>query len=153
MKENSALTIGYLQLNSFILTNYFIENPNKTYSLSNQPLILIKYHLLKSYEDFLLINSESPKGTFRTNDSFNKENRVTVINERILFDDDGSEYFLGKNKAFPIFMEFFHEKFSNSKISLKNFKVKNPIICINGFHIFSCNNVLFVIKYQFVACT
>ena len=94
LKENSALTIGYLQLNSFILTNYFIENPNKTYSLSNKPLILIKYHLLKSYEDFLLINSESPKGTFRTNDSFNKENRVTVINERILFDDDGSEYFL-----------------------------------------------------------
>jgi hypothetical protein len=57
---------------------------------------------------------------------------VTVINERILFDDDGSEYFLGKNKAFPIFMEFFHEKFSNSKISLKNLKVKNPIVCFKN---------------------
>ena len=129
LKENSALTTGFLQLDSYILTNYFINKPMKTYSLSNEPLVLMKYHLLISYDDFLLIYYQPPKKNSKIHASFSTKNRITLINERIIFDANDSEYLEGKNNALPISMEFFHEKDSHSKKSLKNLKIKSPIVC------------------------
>ena len=115
LKENSALTTGYLQLDSYILTNYFINEPNKIYSLSNEPLVLMKYHLLICYDEFLLIYNQPPKNGSKLHTFFNNKNRITLINERIIFDANDSEYFEGKNKAFPISMLLFHEKDLYSK--------------------------------------
>ena len=126
LKENSALTIGYLQLDSYILTNYFIEDKMNSYSLSNEPLILMKYHLLINYDNFLFIYSESSSGANANQDN---KNRVTSINERCLFDSNRSEYFSGNDCGLVISIEFFHEKDSHSKKSLKNPKIKSPIVC------------------------
>ena len=135
LTENSALTIGYLQLDSYILTNYFIKNPMKCYSLSNEPLVLMKHHLLCSYDEFLLIyclpcHKKKPK----INAIFDKKNRVTLINEIVLFDSYDSETFIGKDFAFPISMEFFLEKDSHSKKNLKNQKIKIPIVAFSKAH-------------------
>ena len=129
LKENSALTIGYIQLDSYIMTNYFIKDKYKTYSLSNEPIILMKYHLLLNYENFLFIYFESlPNGT-NANSLFYKPNRITFINEGHLFNMSCSEALSGNDFAFPIFIEFFHEKDSHSKKSLKNLRIKSPIVC------------------------
>ena len=129
LKENSALTTGFLQLDSYILTNYFNNKPTKSYSLTNEPLVLMKYKLLISYDEFLLIYYQPSKKNSKIHASFDKKNRITLINERILFDANDSEYLEGKNNAFPITMEFFLEKDSHSKKCLKNLKIKIPIVC------------------------
>ena len=129
LNEKSALTTAYLQLDSFIMTNYFIEDKLKTYSLSNEPLILMKYHLLISYEDFLFIYFEPPNQDIHVKASHNISNRVTLINERVLFDSNHSENFVGKDHALPISMECFHEKDSHGKKNLKNLRIESPIIC------------------------
>ena len=128
LKENSALTIGYIQLDSYIMTNYFIYNKGKTYSLSNEPLILMKHHLLINYENFVFVYYES-SGKYCENALFYKPNRVTFINEGSLFNSNYSKSYHGKDFALPISMEFFHEKDSHSKKSLKNLRIKSPFIC------------------------
>ena len=49
--ESSRLFMGYLQLDSYILTNHLIKE-EKSYSLSIEPLFMIKNHLLQAYEGF-----------------------------------------------------------------------------------------------------
>ena len=49
LTESSALTQGFLQLDRFILKNYCINEDEKfSYTLSNEPLIMMKNHLLSS---------------------------------------------------------------------------------------------------------
>ena len=49
--ESSRLFMGYLQFNSYILTNHLIKE-EKSYSLLIEPLFMIKNHLLQAYEGF-----------------------------------------------------------------------------------------------------
>ena len=56
-------------------------------------------------------------------------NRITIINEKNLFEDKESEKLCGKNNALPISMEFFHEKDSHSKKNFKNSKTESPLFC------------------------
>ena len=128
LTENSALTKGYNQIDSNILKNYLLEKIENTYTFSNEPLELMKYHLIMNYDNFIFINNKKPK----INDKFNAEqdrsNRITYINELCLFNAESSEYFTGKNTALPIFMEFFHEKDSHSKKYFKNLKINSPTV-------------------------
>jgi len=80
----------------------------------------MKHHLLSSYDEFLLINS-LPGEKHKIKASFNKANRVILINE-LLFSSFNSDNFSGKDYALPISMEFFSWKTSHSKKNLKNLR-------------------------------
>ena len=128
LTEKSALTQGFLQLDSYILKNYYLDE-DMTYSLSNEPIIMMKNHLLYNYENFILIiNENSYKNSFKRA-AQDKPNRITIINEKNLFDNAHSELLCNKDNALPISMEFFHEKDSHSKKHFKNLKIKSPLFC------------------------
>ena len=127
LNERSTLSSAFLQLDSFILKNYLIDE--MTYSLTIEPLILMKNHLLLSYENFIFINYEESQLLYETKASQNTKNRITFINEKSLFNCTFSENLYGETNALPISMEFFHEKDSHSKKSLKNLHIISPIYC------------------------
>ena len=128
LNERSALTSAFLQLDSFILYNYLIDK--ETYTLTVEPLILMKNHLLLNYEDFIFINYQDSNDNIKA--SQNQKNRITFINEKSLFSSTDSESFYGKNDAFPVSIEFLHEKDSHAKKSLKNLHIKSPISCFKN---------------------
>ena len=140
LTETSALTQGVLQLDSYILTNYILKNDNsyyKSYTLSNEPLVMMKNHLLSNYENFLFIIYEKSSGQYIKNASQDRSNRITNVNEKAIFDDNNSENLFGKDNALPISYALFHEKDSHSKKNFKNLHIKSPIICykIKGINI------------------
>ena len=123
LTETSTLTQGFLQLDSYILTNYLIKNNNsysKSYTLTDEPLVMM---------NFLFIIYENSYKNYIKNASQDKPNRITNINEKALFNSNNSEKLFGKDNALPISSEFFHEKDSHSKKNLKNLHLKSPIIC------------------------
>lgn len=80
INEFSKLFIGYLQMDSIILYNYQIyEN---SYSLSIEPLFIIKHHLKSNYEGFFLLEELDDKILGWTE----KKENVTIINEQYLFE-------------------------------------------------------------------
>ena len=111
--EFSRLFFAYLQLDSFILYNYFINQ--NTYSFSLEPLHIMKYHLLQNYDEFYFVTKESSdKYAYQTCDE-----KITVINEKSLlgnkiqFLDDitkGKDLEETKNYAWSISMEIRHER-------------------------------------------
>ena len=126
--------------NSYILTNYILKNDNsyyKSYTLSNEPLVMMKNHLLSNYENFLFIIYEKSSGQYIKNASQDRSNRITNVNEKAIFDDNNSENLFGKDNALPISYEFFHEKDFHSTKNFKNLHIKDPIICykIKGINI------------------
>ena len=140
LTESSALTQGFLQLDSFILKNYCINEDEKfSYTLSNEPLIMMKNHLLSSYENFLFIDYENTYDENERKASQNPQNGITIINEKALFNCNKSEELSGANNALPISMEFFHEKDSHSKKNLKNLHIISPIYCIKNNEIIKLN--------------
>ncbi len=54
LNENSYLFFCYMQLNSFILTNY-LANKEKSYHLTMENLFILKQYLLTSYKKFFVI--------------------------------------------------------------------------------------------------
>ena len=136
LEEKSALTSAFLQLDSFILKNYLIDK--FTYSLTIEPLILMKKHLLLNYENFLFINYEESDTILDIKAFQNSKNKITIINEKSLFNCGYSESLTGKDNALPISMEFFHEKDFHSKKSLKNLHIISPISCFK----FNRNEIL-----------
>lgn len=128
LTEKSALTEGFLQLDGYILKNYNLENIELTYTLSNEPLITMKQHLLSNYENFIFIIQEEPVNGYDIKASQDPRNRITSINERSLFKKNDSIDLYGKNNALPITIEFFHEN-SHSKKHLKNKYINSPKIC------------------------
>ena len=131
LTEKSALTQRFLQLDSFILKNYFINEV--TYSLSNEPLTLMKRHLLLNYENFILIIRVCPQEKCETKALQDESNRITIINEQNLFNSGGSRYLNGKDYALPITCEFIHEKDSHSKKNFKNRALKSPLFCCKNY--------------------
>ena len=124
------MTSAFLQLDNFILKNYLTDT--LTYSLTIEPLILMKNHLLLDYENFLFINYEEPDISFEIKASQNSKNRITIINEKSLFNCTLSETLSGVDNALPISMEFFHQKDSYPKKSLKNLNIEIPISCVKN---------------------
>ena len=121
LTEKSLLTKGFLQLDGYILKNYFTKGEEVSYSLTNEPLILMKKHLLSNYENIVYIIYENPIGQLDRKASQDKKNNITLINEKTLFNINNSESLSGNDYALPISIEFFHEKDSYSKRNLKNF--------------------------------
>ena len=128
LTEKSALSQGFLQLDSYILKNYFIKE-SMSYSLCNEPLIMMKNHLLYNYEKFILIIYENPNNLCNLKARQDGRNRITCINEKSLFNDYDTENLEGQKYAIAISMEYFHEKDSHSKKSFKNLYIKSPLLC------------------------
>ena len=132
LKETSALTKCFKQLDSYIMKNYFIIDNDvrneKAFALINEPIQLMKYHLLINYENFILINNKDIYKNKIIKALQDNSNRVTFINEKILFNNFYSEKLKEENNAFPISMEFFHEN-SHSKKNSKNFNKSTPLTC------------------------
>ena len=128
LTEESALTKGYIQIDSFILKNYLLAEIKMSYTFSNEPIALMKYHLLINYDNFLFINGKKRTKKYKINGEYDFLNRITYINELGLFNRNFSEYFTGKNKAFPISIENFHEKDSHEKKDFKNYRIESPLI-------------------------
>ena len=93
-----------------------------SYIFSNEPIALMKYHLLINYENFIFINGKKPINNFTIYYKYDFLNRITFINELGLFNSSYSEYFTEKNKAFPISIENFHEKDFHEKKDFKDNK-------------------------------
>ena len=129
LTEKSALTQGFLQLDSYILTNYFLDSTKKTYTLTNEPLIIMKNHLLSNYDNFLFIFYENHYHDSIRKACQNIPNRITCINEKSIFNRKDSQMLNGKDNALPISIEFFHEKDSHSKKNLKNAHSTSPVYC------------------------
>ena len=78
INEFSRLFIGYLQMDSIILYNYQISE--NSYSLSIEPLFIIKHHLKSNYEGFFLLEETDDKILGWTE----KRENITIINEQYL---------------------------------------------------------------------
>ena len=143
LTERSALTKGYKLLDSYILKNYLIDDDTirneKNFSLINEPLSLMKYHLLINYEKFIIIDLIDIDYNNKRSKAFqDSSNMVTYINEKNLFKTYKSEILNGEDSALPISMEFFHEN-SHSKRCNKNLKENTPL---TGFK----NNKIIILK-------
>ena len=88
LKETSVLSIQYLQLDSYILTNYFKDEKTKSYSLTNEPIYLMKYHLLKNVDEFLLIYDDYEDQNLGINNDITNEDGIILINERKLLNSN-----------------------------------------------------------------
>ena len=117
LDENSKLFIPFLQLDSFILYNYLINS--NSYTLSLEPLIITKKHLLSSYEDFFFTCRQKEKDNFTTLAFQCVKNDITTINEHKVFPDEvfDTKNLNGKNYAIPIIIELLHERNGHSKKS------------------------------------
>ena len=119
INENSKLFLAYLQMDSYILHNYLI-NKEKSYSLSIEPLFILKNHLKENYEDFFFIEYYNNKKLA----SYYLSERISVINENNLFNGEDinniNDLKEKKNLAFSISMEFRHEKNSHQKKNIRN---------------------------------
>ena len=129
LNEFSRLFLAYIQLDSFILFNYCINEFSYSFSLEN--LYMIKFHLKSNYEEFFFTSREiSDKYAYQA-----VEEKITIINEKTLFnreyDDkeiiDIEDFDESKHYALPISMEFRHEKNSHQKIASKNSGLFSPI--------------------------
>ena len=128
LTEFSRYFAAYLQLNSFILKNYYINEPS--YSFSLELLFVMKHYLLSSYEDFIFTSSEQ-SGDYTY---MSELHDITVINEQKIFSkeinyesirklDDPN---LSKDFAIPISFVFKQEKYSHQKRRNKNQNIFTP---------------------------
>ena len=132
IKENSRLFMGYIQIDSYILTNHLLQN-NKSYSLSIEPLFILRKHLLETYEGFFLIERSSD-GRFAQSIT---DEKITIINIEKIFglsniinlDDINriEKSNILKNHAFSLSMEFRHENISHCKKNQKNKNITSPL--------------------------
>ena len=127
LNENSKLFIPFLQLDSFILYNYFINS--NSYTLSLEPLIVTKKHLLSSYEDFFFTCRQKEKNKLLTLAFQCDKTDVTTINEYGLFPNDVCDTLNinGKDYAVPITIELLHERNGHSKKSKKSKRKPTPL--------------------------
>ena len=131
LTEQSKFFLGYLQLDSYILTNYFFKK-EKSYSLSVEPFFILKKHLLNNYEDFFFIDNNGDDNYARQTIDEN----LTIINEKKLFSNDFlvktirkiNDISVSRNYAIPISMELRHEKNGHMERSLKNKNKDSPTL-------------------------
>ena len=137
IKEQSQLYLPFLQLDNYILFNYY-TNQN-SYTLSMEPLTVTKNHLLSLYEPFLFISTETKKQENKIRFASQcTSNDITMINQFGLFGEETgiSFYEKDKNLVIPISMELLHEKNGHSKKLRKNKRSESPI------HFFDKNNLI-----------
>ena len=109
------------------MKNYYLDK-KISYSISLEPIFILKYHMISNYEDFFLIDK------FGDDDEFayqSIDENLTVIKEKALFNESFtyliSDIKKSKNYAFPLCIEFKHEKGHMAR-SHKNKFIDSPIL-------------------------
>ena len=128
LEENSQLFIPFIQLDSYILYNY--KKDSYSFTLSLEPLIITKKHLLSSYDDFIFTYKEKSKNNQLTLAIQCTKNDVTAINEYSLFpsnDNCDSKELCGNDIAVPISVILLHERNGHSKKDKKNKRNPTPL--------------------------
>jgi len=137
LREQSELYFPFLQMDNYILFNYYVNS--NSYTLSMEPLIVTKNHLLSLYEPFIFLSFEANtvNNKIRISSQCTKNN-ITMINEYGLFGGKFASaiYENNKNLVIPISLELLHEKNGHSKRMHKNKRNKNPI------YFFEKNNLI-----------
>ena len=120
LNEFSKLFIGYLQMDSFVLYNFQI--PQFSYSLSIEPMFIVKYHLKTNFEGFFILEEINARILGWTE----KRENITIINEQYLFEktnfkdpshvNDKKEL---KNLTFRVTIVLRHENNSHKKKIIK----------------------------------
>ena len=133
INEFSKLFQGYLQMDSYVLKNYAIGE--YSYSLSIEPIFILKYHLKSNYEGFFILEELNCAILGWTEPIEN----ITIINENYLFQkfeqNDPSHISNEKdlkNGAFGISIVLRHENNSHKK--------KNLINTFNNSPLYYCND-------------
>ena len=128
LTEFSRYFPAYLQIDSYIMFNYYKKE--RSYSFSLEMLFIMKHYLLSNYEDFFFITREESNEF-----AYQAENEnITVINERNIFINnlksikDVDNIDESKNVALPITFEFRQEKNGHQKRNNKNSKVLSPFL-------------------------
>ena len=137
LKEQSKLYLPFLQLDNYILYNYYVNS--NSYTVSMEPLIITKHHLLSLYEPFLFVSIEANEDKNLVRYACQcTNNDITMINMSGLFGDLIAKPSLrtDKNYSIPISMELFHEKNGHLKKLQKNKRKLSPI------YFFKKNNVI-----------
>ena len=131
LTETSCLFFCYLQIDSFILTNYLQKN-KKSFLFSMENLFILKKHLLQQNKKYFVITLAQDNYLAKYDEKF----RMTIINENLLFPefkfntikeniDENS-----KDLAVPISSGFRHENNGHSKKNSKNQDKDSPeLIC------------------------
>ena len=132
LNEFSTLFQAYLQKDSYQAFNYIHSEQSHTFSLELP--FMIKTQLLFTYDEFFFITkTEDNKYA-----SIDVKTRITTINELNTLRIDYKENLViknledAKNYAFPISIDFMHEKGGHYKYSLKNHKDTVPVIYYRG---------------------
>ena len=132
LDEFSALFQAYLQMDSYPAFNYIHSEQSHTFSLELP--FMIKTQLLFTYDEFFFITKiEDNNYAF-----IDVKTRITTINELNTLGKDYKENLVAKNPeeaknyAFPISIDFMHEKGGHYKYSLKNHKDIVPVIYYRG---------------------
>ena len=132
LDEFSALFQAYLQMDSYRAFNYIHSEQSHTFSLELP--FMIKTQLLFTYDEFFFITKrEDNRYAF-----IDVKTRITTINELNTLGKDYKENLVAKNPeeaknyAFPISIDFMHEKGGHYKYSLKNHKDIVPVIYYRG---------------------
>ena len=122
LNEFNALFQAYLQMDSYKAFNYIHSEQTHTFSL--ELTFMIKTQLLFTYDEFFFITKREDN-----NYAFiDVKTRITTINELNTLGKDYKENLViknldeAKNYAFPISIDFMHEKGGHYKYSLKNHK-------------------------------
>ena len=131
LDELSRYFAAYLQFNSFILKNYYINEISFSFSL--QLLFIMKHFLLSNYEDFLFTTTQKSDQYAYISELHD----ITVINEHNLFYIKGininkirqlDDINISKNFALPISMVFRSVKNSHQKRKRKTQNVCSSLI-------------------------
>ena len=137
LKEQSELYFPFLQLDNYILFNYYVNS--NSYTLSMEPLTLTKNYLLSLYEPFIFVSIEMKKIGNKIRLSCQcTNNDITMINKYGLFGEKAgsSSFEKNKNLIIPISMELLNEKNGHSKKFYKNKRNISPI------YFFEKNNII-----------
>ena len=135
MNEYSRFFQGYLQMDSYILYNYNLDDTS--YSFSIEPIFILRKHLISNYENFLILQDEDnniiawtePDVQITTINSKNLCARELLITSLQILDDEK----INKGKTFGISIVFRYEKNSHQKKNLKNRDIDSPMnFCDNG---------------------
>lgn len=134
LNEFSKLFQGYLQMDSYVLFNYKINA--YSYSLSIEPIFIVKYHLKSNYEGFFILEEKNDNILGWTEP---REN-ITIINEKYLFEKSEiidpshiQDEIQLKHCAFGITIVLRHEDNSHKKKNLDNKEIDSPLYyCEDG---------------------
>ena len=137
LEEESFLFLPYLQLDSNVSDNLIInDGEKKCYTLSIEPLFILKQHLLSVYDKFFYIINNCQLKYFALH--FININ-ITAINEFYFFPDykgtkvrEINSQPDSNNLAFPISMEMIHLKSSHQKSVLKYYLEEEPKLYFDG---------------------